>query len=131
MFLHHPKTGEIMRLKGAGLVHRPNLHLTDAIRATLSTAVEAPVKPPLNAPQTREEAFAAHRRAHRSGRPAKIEGDPELEAFIIERIAVMTYSDIVASLTAHFPPDLLTSNSAVQRPFRKRHNGGAGRPAIG
>jgi phage I-like protein len=25
--LHHPKTREIMRLTGAGLVHRPNLHL--------------------------------------------------------------------------------------------------------
>jgi phage I-like protein len=27
-FLFHPKTRQILRLKGAGLVHNPNLHLT-------------------------------------------------------------------------------------------------------
>ncbi len=97
------------------------------LAAMLSDTFEAPVKPPLNAPQTREEALAAHRRAHRMGVPGKIEGDPELEAFILARIDSLTYAEIVAEVKAHFPADRQTSASAVQRWFRKRHNGGAAR----
>ena len=103
------------------------ISITDAIRATLSTAVESPVQPPFNAPQTREEALATHRRAHRMGLPGKIEGDPELEAFIRARIDVKTYAEIVADVKAHFPADRQTNVSAVQRWFRKRQTGGTAR----
>lgn len=98
--------------------------MTDAIRTSLSTPVEAPLQPALNAPQTREEVFAAHRRAHRSGRPGKIEGDPELEAFILARIAVQTYAEIIADVKERFPADRQTSISAVQRWWCKRHSAG-------
>ena len=69
--------------------------LATQARQTLSTGIEHPVKPPLNAPLTRDEVQAEHRRAHRSGRPAKIEGDPELEAFIRARIDTLTFAQIV------------------------------------
>lgn len=39
-FLFHPKTRQIMRLKGAGLVHNPNLHLT-------ALANQEPAMPPV------------------------------------------------------------------------------------
>lgn len=41
-FLFHPKTKAIMKLKGAGLVHNPNLHLTSVVLTTLAVdAAEA------------------------------------------------------------------------------------------
>lgn len=40
-FLYHPKTTAIVRLKGAGLVHNPNLHLT-ALASQDSTMPPAP-----------------------------------------------------------------------------------------
>lgn len=43
-FLHHPKTHEIMRLKGAGLVHNPNLYLT-ALAAQETQMTQAPATP--------------------------------------------------------------------------------------
>ena len=49
-FLHN-KAGQIMRLKGAGLVHNPNLYLTAL------ASQEDPMKP--NAPETAEPASLA------------------------------------------------------------------------
>ena len=43
--LHHPKTREIMRLKGAGLVHNPNLYLT-------ALASQEAAMPPASDPAT-------------------------------------------------------------------------------
>lgn len=99
------------------------ISIANAIRATLSTAVETPVEPPLNAPQTREEALAAHRSPHSMGVPGKIESDPELEAFILARIDGKTYAQIIADVKVNFPADRQTSVSAVQRWFRKRQTG--------
>jgi hypothetical protein len=105
------------------------LSITDDIRASLSTPVQTPFEGPSNAPATREEALAAHRRAHRSGGPGKIEGDPELEAFIAARIDTLTYAEVVAAIKTYFPPDRQTSVAAVQRWFKKRSaRGGQSRP---
>ncbi len=91
-----------------------------AIRASLSTPFEGHFKAPSNAPQTREEAFAAHRRAHRMGVPGKIESDPELEAFIAENIVTLTFAEVAEAVAATFPPDRHTSTSAVHRWWQKR-----------
>ena len=96
------------------------LSITDDIRASLSTPVQTPFEGPSNAPATREEALAAHRRAHRSGSPGKIEGDPELEAFIADKIATLTFAEVAEAVAANFPPDRRTSTSAVHRWWQKR-----------
>jgi phage I-like protein len=50
-FLYHPQTRQIVKLKGAGLVHNPNLHLTalasqeDAMMPPKPTDQNAPKKP--------------------------------------------------------------------------------------
>ena len=93
----------------------PKIRITDVIRGTLSTAVEAPAKPSLNAPQTREEALAALRRAHRSGYPRKIEGDLELQAFILARIDALTFEQITDAIKANFPPARHVGRSTVHR----------------
>ncbi len=92
-----------------------------AIGKSLSTALETPGKPSLDAaPKTREEVFAAHRRAHRRGHPGKIEGDPELEAFILARIDTLTFGQIVSEVRATFPPDRHCSHSGVGRWWKKQ-----------
>ena len=98
------------------------IRLTEAIRDTFLTPVQTPFERPSNAPQTRDEALAAHRRAHRSGSPSKIEGDPELEAFIVARIETLTYAEVVASVRANFPLDRHISSSGLQRWFRRRES---------
>jgi hypothetical protein len=52
--------------------------MQQALSAPIEADVEHPVQPPLNAPKTRDEILAEHRRAHRTSRPGKIESDPEL-----------------------------------------------------
>ncbi|PYF13270.1 hypothetical protein C8J30_101659 [Rhodobacter viridis] len=56
-----------------------------------------------------------HVRAHRPGRASKIEADPELRAFITERIAAMTFAEVVEAVRHQFPPDRQTSVSALHR----------------
>ena len=58
---------------------------------------------------TREQMLAAHRRTHRPGWPGKIEGDPELAAFIRARIDTLTFAQIVSEVRATFPPDRIAA----------------------
>jgi len=83
--------------------------------ATGLNSIEAGVKPPFNAHSTREANLAAHRRAHRSGKPSNIDVDPELRAFIIARLATHTFTQIRNNIAANFPPDRRTSLSALSR----------------
>ncbi len=65
--------------------------LTDASAAmeglvnTLSTGVQCPVK---------VDVEAEHRREHRMGRPAKIDTDSELQAFVTARLDTLTFDQI-------------------------------------
>ncbi|MBU3030850.1 helix-turn-helix domain-containing protein [Paracoccus marinaquae] len=56
-----------------------------------------------------------HRRAHRSGRPAIIDTDPELQAFILARLDRLTYHQVAAAIAEHFPPDRHISHATVHR----------------
>lgn len=50
-FLFHPKTRQIVRLKGAGLVHNPNLHLTALASQETDMPPEPTNRKPVNAPE--------------------------------------------------------------------------------
>ncbi|MBU3031641.1 hypothetical protein [Paracoccus marinaquae] len=65
--------------------------------------------PPCDVPSTE------HRRAHRSGRPAIIDTDPELQAFILARLDRLTYHQVAAAIAEHFPPDRHISHATVHR----------------
>jgi hypothetical protein len=82
---------------------------------TLETALNQAIKGPLNEPSSLPPTLAEHRRAHRSGVPARIASDPELEAFIRARIGQMTFAQIIAEVAASFPPRRRTSMSALSR----------------
>ncbi|MDZ4309960.1 MAG: hypothetical protein U1A24_05315 [Cypionkella sp.] len=55
---------------------------TATLVKTLSTGLQSTVK---------DDVIAAHRRAHRMGRPAKIAADPELQAFVNARFDTLTF----------------------------------------
>lgn len=60
-----------------------------------------------------------HRATHRSGRPPKIESDPELKAFIAARITRMTYKRIAEEVAEHFPKPRCVSSSTIHAWWRK------------
>jgi hypothetical protein len=54
-----------------------------------------------------------HRRQHRVGRPAKIDCDPELQAFILARLDRMTFIHIADDVAKHFPPERRVAKTAI------------------
>jgi hypothetical protein len=91
---------------GAGALDR----LAEAAQA-LQTSIEQGVESAFNPPST----APAWRAAHRSGAPARIDSDPELQAFIRARIADHTFDRIIAAIDAEFPPERRTSRSSLSR----------------
>ena len=61
-----------------------------------------------------------HRRAHKSGRPAKIDTDPDLRAFIEARIDHFTFAEIARQVAAQFPPDRRVGKSAIHAWNKRR-----------
>jgi hypothetical protein len=54
-----------------------------------------------------------HRRRHKPGRQSKIEGDPELRAFIDARLDRCTFHEIAAAVAARFPSNRRVGKSAI------------------
>ncbi|CUH80715.1 hypothetical protein [Tropicibacter naphthalenivorans] len=61
-----------------------------------------------------------HRRAHRSGRPAKLDSDPELRAFVLARIDRLTFPQIEADIAEAFPEDRRVRKSAIHAWWTRR-----------
>ena len=80
---------------------------------TFQTAIKRAVKDGLNTLQP--DAFPAtdHRRHHRPGRPAKIDTDPQLQAYIAARIDRMTFVQIADSIAGHFPAERHVRKTAI------------------
>lgn len=106
-----PPRGTALR-DGQGQARRVHSLLTEACTAlealvsTLSIGLQTPVK---------EDVKAAHRRAHRMGRPAKIEADAELKAFVAARLDTLTFDQIATEVAAHFTPARRVSRSSIHR----------------
>lgn len=90
--------------------------LTDASAAmegrvnTISTGAKCPVK---------VDVEATHRREHRMGRPAKIDADSELQAFVTARLDTLTFDQIAIEVVAHFAPPRRASRSSILRWWQK------------
>lgn len=83
---------------------------TASLVTTLSTGLQGPVEVDVN---------AAHRRAHRMGKPAKLAADSELQAFVNARFATLTFEQIAQDVAANFPPDRRVSMSSIHRWWQK------------
>ncbi|KHQ53004.1 hypothetical protein [Mameliella alba] len=82
----------------------------EAERAEL---LEGGVQQPVHSPVKGLPAPCAHRRAHRPGRPAKIDTDAELRAFILARIDALTFPQLEAEVAKAFPPARRVRKSAI------------------
>ncbi|TCM79647.1 hypothetical protein [Rhodovulum steppense] len=85
----------------------------DRLQGTLRAELEEGVPTPLQTPPEDLPEPSAHRRAHRPGRPPKIDTDPELRAFIRARIDRMTFIDLAEEVAKAFPPERRVGKSAI------------------
>jgi hypothetical protein len=76
----------------------------DAAFAALETALEGAFQEGVKALPEPTAPPSPHRRAHRPGKIAKLDADPELRAFVLARIDRLTFVEIAAEVAAHFPP---------------------------
>ncbi|WP_157970997.1 hypothetical protein [Pseudogemmobacter bohemicus] len=81
----------------------------------LSAALQGQFNPPLNTGLNPAE----WRAQHRSGHPPRIDADPELRAFILDRIGSQTYDQIVSAVRATFPAERWVSRSSISRWWRR------------
>lgn len=82
----------------------------------LSTGVEHPVQEPV----TDLPPACAHRRNHRPGRPARIDADPELRAFILARIDRLTFVQLEEDVATAFPAPRRVGKSAIHAWWRRQ-----------
>lgn len=90
----------------------------------LEAALHAGLQQGLNALPEPSVPTSEHRRAHRPGVPAKIDSDPELQAFIAARIDRLTFVQIAAEVAETFPPARHVGKTAIHdwwRRTRKDH----------
>jgi hypothetical protein len=83
------------------------------VKAEIQQALKRGVKHAIEQPFATVPPACAHRRAHRPGRPRKIDSDTELRAFIEARIDRMTFVDLEAEIAKNFPPDRRVRKSAI------------------
>lgn len=86
----------------------------------VQTAINGNLKQGLDALPVSEVAITSHRKQHRAGRPAKIDTDPELQAFIRARIDRLTYQELAQDIAAYFPPNRRVSRSSIQRWWQRQ-----------
>ena len=79
-----------------------------------STALEAACKPTSTDHEAALSGAAAdHIRAHRPGKPSRIDCDPELRAFVLARVERMTFTALADAIREHFPPHRRVAKSAL------------------
>lgn len=88
-----------------------------ALHSALAEALQHPVQTPLEGLPD----LTDHRRAHRPGRPARIETDPELGAFIRARIDRMTFCEIAEEVAKAFPENRRVGKSAIHAWWQARN----------
>lgn len=109
-----PAIAGLTRLKGALERHREAL-----LQNRLSDL------PPCDVPPTE------HRRLHRPGVQAKLDADPELQAFVLARLECLTYQSIAEEVAEYFPPERRVRRSAIHQwaiRNRRRWQDGPGLP---
>lgn len=109
-------------LLSAGLAEAKAAHATlGRAVSRLELALEAAVQEGFNAlPETTAKP-SEHRRLHRPGTPPKIDGDAELQTFILARVERMTFVQIAAEVAQHFPPSRRVGKSAIYDWWRRCH----------
>lgn len=71
-----------------------------------------------------------HRRLHRPGNRPKLDADPVLQAFVLDRIDRLTFKSIAAEVAEYFPPERRVGRSAIYEWSRRRRVRGADSPGL-
>ena len=99
---HQTATGPISQLNAA----------IDGLYVPLHTASKG-TRPPFNEPLNIPSNAVDHLRQHRPGRPSRIDGDPQLRAFIVKRIYTTTFTALEKAVADHFPLERRVKKSAL------------------
>lgn len=91
---------------------------TEALNG-IESALKEPLNELANLPSNPGLSACEHRRAHRPGRPAKLDTNPELRAFVQARIDRMTFVELAEEIARHFPPDQRVGKSVLHKWFHK------------
>ncbi|TYB81482.1 hypothetical protein [Maritimibacter fusiformis] len=102
-----------------GLV-RGQMDRFDRLERDLEDVAETVLQGPVQTTLAPLPPATDHRREHRSGRPPKIDTDPELAAFIRARIDRLTFEEIAAQVAAHFPPDRRVGKSTIHAWWKRQ-----------
>ena len=84
-------------------------HNADLLEGRCEGRVEYPVQPPLETAAR----LSAVEAKHRSGRPAKIDADPELRAFILARIDRLTVPQLEDAVAEALPEARRVRKTAI------------------
>ncbi len=77
---------------------------------TLLKGLSTPLQRPLQ-----QDLKAAHLAAHRRGRPAKLDTDPDLRAFVTARLPSHTFPALAEAVCQDFPKSRRVSQSSIHR----------------
>jgi hypothetical protein len=91
---------------------------SDGQKDPCKRAFEAPSNTHFNPPVD----SADHLRAHKPGRPAKIDTDAELHAFIVARIDTTTFTELERQVAEAFPPDRRVSKTTIHAWWQRQPN---------
>ncbi|MFZ7089847.1 hypothetical protein [Primorskyibacter sp. 2E233] len=94
----------------------------DRAEAALETHFEAGVQQPVQPAIEGLPPPCEHRRQHRPGRPAIIDKDPELRAFILARINRLTFPQLEAEVANAFPPERRVKKTAINDWWNKHRD---------
>lgn len=92
---------------------RQALQRIAALKGNIQDALKRGVEPVIHQPFTTAPPTCEHRRAHRPGKPRKIDSDTELRAFIEARIDRMTFIELEDAIAERFPPERRVRKSAI------------------
>lgn len=109
----HEVAASLDMLKAASMAHKRAL-------TALQRAAKCSLKDGIDAQPVSDIPITEHRKQHRAGRPAKIDTDPELQAFIRARIDRLTYQELAQDVAAYFPPNRSVSRSSIQRWWQRQ-----------
>lgn len=95
----------------------------DTAETALSNAVQGASKGPFDGAQIGPVEATEHLREHRPGRPAKLDSDPELRAFVLARIDWQTFEQIADAVAESFPEKRRVSKTSIHKWWRSQPKG--------
>jgi hypothetical protein len=112
-----------LALRTLGLAMQATEALRMDLQHGLEAGIERPVQDGIASLPLPAVPVSEHRRGHRPGRPPIIATDPALQAFIAARLDRMSFEEIAADVTRHFPKERRVGKSAIHAWYQSNRKG--------